>query len=250
MAYAMAIAMSHKVVSRTDTNQFIVFAPLSKLLQYVDESYNKALQVRNGALAWYRAKDQMTRGMWNEFLMKGWSLGEAMDEVKSVVRNDWKDFRGHGDVPNGDWDGAYVDTYASSSWDTASPAPRKQTFFQKTQLSRQQRRQQAVNRAWLTGNQPPAKGGRGKGGKGKGKPVKGKGGKGKGKSLKGYPSGTFCQQDGDGHWFCVKWGAGGCTEPCPEGKLHKCSVRIGYKQACKGTHRACEHLANPAAFGF
>ena len=186
------------------------------------------------------------RGLWNELLMKGWPLGEAIGSLKLESKAAWSDYRGHGDTSAGDWDSANaaaaaVNPYAIVPY-TGAPAPKRvrrragnTTFFERVLNQRRIQARVQQNPVFQKG------GGKGKGDpKGKGKKGKGKGKFGKGKGL---PSGTLCQQDQGGAWFCVPYGYGGCREPCPNGHLHKCSVRIAPKTACKEPHPACEHFA-------
>ena len=93
----------------------VIFAPYGQLLDYVDNAYEAALKCKSRALTWIRAKDQYTRGEWNDLPMKGWSLGDAMSIVKVQTKQDWTDYRNHGDTSAGDWDGANA-AAAVNSW--------------------------------------------------------------------------------------------------------------------------------------
>ena len=86
----------------------MIFAPFGPLLDYVDNAYEAALKCRLKPLIWIRAKDQYTRGLWNELLMKGYPLGEAIEIVKTQTKTDWSDYRNHGDVSAGAWEEANV----------------------------------------------------------------------------------------------------------------------------------------------
>ena len=107
--------------SKSNPSEKVVFAPLGKLMVYVDETYHKALLINKEPLIWYRAKDQMTRGKWNKLMMEGYSLGEAMGKVRHDVKDDWKDTRGHGDTRAGDWEGAQASHGAWGQPKGASP---------------------------------------------------------------------------------------------------------------------------------
>ena len=248
IANAMAISGTEKVPSKEKPGTDVIFAPWGKLLDYVDNAYEAALKCKARPLVWIRAKDQYTRGLWNELLMKGYPLGEAMEIVKTKTEHHWSDYRNHGDTSVGDWENAnkyQIVPYTGAPPKAQPPAYAGNSFFEK--FVRQRRRvRNAVLKANPAAQQygyppppPPAKGGKGGKGKGKNKGGRGRGG-GKGKG-KGLPSGSLCQQDQGGAWFCVPYGMGGCQDPCPEGNLHLCSVRVAPKTACKMAHPACEH---------
>lgn len=51
---------------------------------------------------------------------------------------------------------------------------------------------------------------------------------------------SVLKQGKQGKEYCIKWSEGGCSDPCPNDRIHRCCVFMS-KGPCNGKHRACEH---------